>query len=111
LTGGWHHVRERRFLSERPIGTGTLARPLVALLLVLAIIPPSFAGGSAGGPRFVPNGGVGSMAGAGNTLYLTGEFHSTHEAAAHTLRLVRWVSHSTQGLVSFARNLKNVGLL
>ena len=30
---------------------------------------------------------------------------------AHTLKLVRWVSHSTQALVSFARNLKTAGLL
>jgi hypothetical protein len=29
----------------------------------------------------------------------------------HTLKLVRWVSYSTQALVSFARNLKTVGLL
>jgi len=27
------------------------------------------------------------------------------------LKLVRWVSHSTQALVSSARNLKTVGLL
>jgi hypothetical protein len=69
-------VKERRFPSERPIRTGSLARPLVALVLLLAIIPSSFAGGSAGGPRFVPNGGIDSMAGAGNTVYLTGQFSS-----------------------------------
>jgi hypothetical protein len=28
-----------------------------------------------------------------------------------TLKPVRWVSHSTQALVSFARNLKTAGLL
>lgn len=39
------------------------------------------------------------------------KFGSDEEIVSHTLNLVRSVSHSTQGLVSFARNLKVVGLL
>jgi hypothetical protein len=39
------------------------------------------------------------------------KFGSGDEITAKTLELVRWVSHSTQGLVSFARNLKTLGLL
>jgi hypothetical protein len=39
------------------------------------------------------------------------KFGSGDAVVEHTLKLVRWVSHSTQALVSFARNLKAAGLL
>lgn len=39
------------------------------------------------------------------------KFGSDDETVSHTLKLVRWVSGSTQALVSFARNLKAAGLL
>jgi hypothetical protein len=43
--------------------------------------------------------------------YMFFKFGSGDEIVEHTLKLVRWVSHSTQAVVSFARNLKTVGLL
>jgi hypothetical protein len=43
--------------------------------------------------------------------YVFFKFGSSDEIVEHTLKLVRWVSHSTQALVSFARNLKTAGLL
>lgn len=39
------------------------------------------------------------------------KFGTGDEIVTHTMKLVRWVSQSTQALVSFARNLKTVGLL
>ena len=39
------------------------------------------------------------------------KFGSTQEDVVRTLKLIGWVSHSTQALVSFTRSLKTVGLL
>jgi hypothetical protein len=39
------------------------------------------------------------------------KFSSSDTMMTRTLQLVSWVTHSTQGLVSFARNLRNAGLL
>ena len=39
------------------------------------------------------------------------KFSSSDKMITRTLHLINWVTHSTQGLVSFARNLKNAGLL
>ncbi len=47
----------------------------------------------------------------GDGRYAFYKFGSAAETVRHTLKLIQSVSHATQGLVSFARNLKVAGLL
>ena len=45
------------------------------------------------------------------TVRVSAKFGSGDEIVAHTNKLVRWVSRSTQALVAFAEKLKTDGLL